>query len=175
VPPLAADASVSDAELDEFVARLATAKPAAPGPEAAAPDVAAQAGAKPASVVSPPSNSPEPPVGQTVIPVSLQGVTDVTQVNATPHALRLSARWGVDLKKVRGSGRGDRISVSDLESAIVAAGGRWPLRRPPFVAAKRPARMPMTVVYRPPRWRAAWPANWVSTCMTAKAAVHAVG
>lgn len=113
---LAADASVSDAELDEFVARLATAKPAAPGPEAAAPDVAAQAGAKPASVVSPPSNSPEPPVGQTVIPVSLQGVTDVTQVNATPHALRLSARWGVDLKKVRGSGRGDRISVSDLES-----------------------------------------------------------
>ncbi|MBA1486408.1 2-oxo acid dehydrogenase subunit E2 [Klebsiella pneumoniae] len=119
---LAADASVSDAELDEFVARLATAKPAAQGPEAAAPDVAAQAGAKPASVVSPPSSSPEPPVGQTVIPVSLQGVTDVTQVNATPHALRLSARWGVDLKKVRGSGRGDRISVSDLESAIVAAG-----------------------------------------------------
>lgn len=35
---LAADASVSDAELDEFVASLATAKPAAPGPEAAAPD-----------------------------------------------------------------------------------------------------------------------------------------
>ncbi|EPK6475490.1 dihydrolipoamide acetyltransferase family protein [Klebsiella variicola] len=121
---LVADASVSDAELDEFAASLATVKPAAPDPEAAAPDVAAQAGAKPPSVVSPPSNSPEPPIGQTVIPVSLQGVTDVTQVNATPHALRLSARWGVDLKKVRGSGRGDRISVSDLESAIVAAGGR---------------------------------------------------
>ncbi len=139
---LAADASVSDAELDEFVARLATAKPAAPGPEAAAPDVAAQAGAKPASVVSPPSNSPEPPVGQTVIPVSLQGVTDVTQVNATPHALRLSARWGVDLKKSAAAG-GDRISVSDLESAIVAAGGRLASPTPPFVPAKRPARMPM--------------------------------
>ncbi|WP_242628505.1 fumarate hydratase C-terminal domain-containing protein, partial [Klebsiella pneumoniae] len=82
---LAADASVSDAELDEFAASLASAKPAAPGPESAAPGVAAQAGAKPASVVSPPSNSPEPPVGQTDIPVSLQGVTDVTQVNATPH------------------------------------------------------------------------------------------
>lgn len=106
---LAADASVSDAELDEFVARPATAKPAAPGPEAAAPDVAAQAGAKPASVVSPPSNSPEPPVGQTVIPVSLQGVTDVTQVNATPHALRLSARWGVDLKKSAAAGAGSYL------------------------------------------------------------------
>ncbi|MCS5959687.1 hypothetical protein LNP74_02125 [Klebsiella pneumoniae subsp. pneumoniae] len=91
---LAADASVSDAELDEFAASLATVKPAAPGPEAAAPDVAAQAGsAKPPSVVSAAIQQSGAPVGQTVIPVSLQGVTDVTQVNATPHALRLSARW----------------------------------------------------------------------------------
>lgn len=130
---LAADASVSDADLDEFVASLASAKSAAPGTEAAA-----QAGAKPPSVVSPPSNSPEPPVGQTDIPVSLQGVTDVTQVNATPHALRLSARWGVDLKKVRGSGRGDRISVSDLESAILAAGGRLASPTPPVRRSKAP-------------------------------------
>ncbi|CAM8105627.1 2-oxo acid dehydrogenase subunit E2 [Klebsiella quasipneumoniae] len=130
---LAADASVSDADLDEFAATLATAKSAAPGTEAAA-----QAGAKPPSVVSPPSNSPEPPVGQTDIPVSLQGVTDVTQVNATPHALRLSARWGVDLKKVRGSGRGDRISVSDLESAILAAGGRLASPTPPVRRSKAP-------------------------------------
>ncbi len=104
----AADASVSDAELDEFVAR-GDGETRSPGPEAAAPDVAAQAGAKPASVVSPPSNSPEPPVGQTVIPVSLQGVTDVTQVNATPHALRLSARWGVDLKKSAAAGAGSYL------------------------------------------------------------------
>lgn len=130
---LAADASVSDADLDEFAATLATAKSAAPGTEAAA-----QAGAKPPSVVSPPSNSPEPPVGQSDIPVSLQGVTDVTQVNATPHALRLSARWGVDLKKVRGSGRGDRISVSDLESAILAAGGRLASPTPPVRRSKAP-------------------------------------
>ena len=130
---LAADASVSDADLDEFAASLASAKSAAPGTEAAA-----QAGAKPPSVVSPPSNSPEPPVGQTDIPVSLQGVTDVTQVNATPHALRLSARWGVDLKKVRGSGRGERISVSDLESAIVAAGGRLASPTPPVRPSKAP-------------------------------------
>ncbi|WP_226632817.1 2-oxo acid dehydrogenase subunit E2 [Klebsiella quasipneumoniae] len=130
---LAADASVSDADLDEFAATLATAKSAAPVTEAAA-----QAGAKPPSVVSPPSNSPEPPVGQTDIPVSLQGVTDVTQVNATPHALRQSARWGVDLNKVRGSGRGDRISVSDLESAIVAAGGRLASPTPPVRRSKAP-------------------------------------
>ncbi|UDC30023.1 Dihydrolipoyllysine-residue acetyltransferase component of pyruvate dehydrogenase complex [Klebsiella variicola subsp. tropica] len=131
---LAADASVSDAELDEFAASLATVKPAVP----AAPDVAAQAGAKPPSVVSPPSNNPVAPIGQTDIPVSLQGVTDVTQVNATPHALRLSARWGVDLKKVRGSGRGDRISASDLESAIVAAGGRLASPTPPVRRSKAP-------------------------------------
>ena len=65
-------------------------------------------------------------------------MTDVTQVNATPHALRLSARWGVDLKKVRGSGRGERISVSDLESAIVAAGGRLASPTPPVRPSKAP-------------------------------------
>ena len=62
----------------------------------------------------------------------------MTQVNATPHALRLSARWGVDLKKVRGSGRGERISVSDLESAIVAAGGRLASPTPPVRRSKAP-------------------------------------
>jgi pyruvate dehydrogenase E2 component (dihydrolipoamide acetyltransferase) len=134
---LVADASVSDAELDEFAASLATEKTAASDTKATEPDVTAQAGAKPPAVVSP-SNNPVAPVGQTEVPVSLQGVTDVTQVNATPHALRLSARWGVDLKKVRGSGRGDRISVSDVESAIVAAGGRIVSSTPPFVAAKPP-------------------------------------
>ncbi len=135
---LVADASVSDAELDEFAASLATVKPAAPDPEAAAPDVAAQAGAKPPSVVSPPSNSPEPPIGQTVIPVSLQGVTDVTQVNATPHALRLSARWGVDLKKVRGSGAGNVSLFLIWKARSLPPAVAWPLRRPPFVPAKRP-------------------------------------
>lgn len=172
---LAADASVSDAELDEFAASLASAKPAAPGPESAAPGVAAQAGAKPASVVSPPSNSPEPLVGQTDIPVSLQGVTDVTQVNATPHALRLSARWGVDLKKSAAAGAGIVSLFLIWKARSLPPAVVWPLRRLPFVAAKRPARMPMIARYRPPRWRAVWPANWVSTYMTAEAAVHAVG
>ncbi len=58
----AADASVSDAELDRYCP--ATAKTHwPPGPEAAAPD-GGTGRHKPASVVSPPSNSPEPPVGQ---------------------------------------------------------------------------------------------------------------
>ncbi len=102
-------------------------------------------------------------------------MTDVTQVNATPHALRLSARWGVDLKKVRGSGRGERISVSDLESAIVAAGGRPGLSDAPVRRSKAPRSHADDSRYRPPRWRAVWPANWVSTCMTAEAVVHVVG
>ncbi|MCQ4005253.1 diaminohydroxyphosphoribosylaminopyrimidine deaminase, partial [Klebsiella pneumoniae] len=58
--------------------------------------------------------------------------------NATPQALRLSARWGVDMKKVRGRGRGDRLSVSDLESAIVAAGGRLASPTPPVRRSKAP-------------------------------------
>lgn len=84
---LVADASISGAELGELTASLATVKPAAPDPEAAVLDVAARADTKPSSAVSSPSNSPKPPIEQTVTPASLQGVTDVIQVNAMPHAL----------------------------------------------------------------------------------------
>lgn len=45
---------------------------------------------------------------------------------------------GVDLKKVQGSGRGERISVADLESAIVAAGGRIASPPPPVRSGKAP-------------------------------------
>ncbi|MEY8709885.1 2-oxo acid dehydrogenase subunit E2 [Mangrovibacter phragmitis] len=131
---LVADTSVSDAELDEYVAGLATVKSVTPATEATGPDVVAQAVGNLPDVASTPSNKPVPPIGQTEVPASLQGITDVTLVNATPHALRLSARLGVDLKKVRGSGRDDRISVADLERAIVAAGGRI---APPQIPVRR--------------------------------------
>ncbi|MEB7600770.1 2-oxo acid dehydrogenase subunit E2 [Raoultella terrigena] len=135
---LAADSSVSEAELDAFAASLATVPPAAPVTQATEPAVAAIAIGKPPGVVPAPSNKPLASIGQTEVPVSLQGTTNAAQVNATPHALRLSARWGVDLQKVRGSGRDERISVADLESAIVAAGGRIASPKPPVRSSKAP-------------------------------------
>lgn len=131
---LVADASVNDAELDAFAASLGAAQPAAPVMQTTEPAVATAV----PSVVPAPANKPAASIGQTEVPVSLQGMTDATQVNATPHALRLSARLGVDLKKVRGSGRGKRISVADLKSAIVAAGGRIASPTPPVRSSKAP-------------------------------------
>lgn len=129
---LAADSSICDSELDAFAASLATVKPAAPVAQAPKPSVVASA------VVAAPSNNSEASIGQTEVPISLQGKTDATQVNATPHALRLSARLGIDLTKVRGSGRGERISMADLESAIVAAGGRLASPTPSVRSRKAP-------------------------------------
>ncbi|SQC38976.1 dihydrolipoamide acetyltransferase component of pyruvate dehydrogenase complex [Klebsiella pneumoniae] len=54
----------------------------------------------------------------------------MTQVNATPHALRLSARWGVDLKKVRGSGRGIVSLFLIWKARSLPPAVAWPLRRP---------------------------------------------
>lgn len=135
---LVADASVNDAELDAFAASLATVQPAVPVAQTRQPAAATTAFAKEPSVVSAASNTPMTSIGQTAVPISLQGMSDATEVNATSHALRLSARWGVDLKKVRGSGRGKRISVADLESAIVAAGGRIASPPPPVRPGKAP-------------------------------------
>ena len=65
---LAADASVSDAELDKFAASLASAKPAAPGPESAAPGVAAQAGAKQLPLFPRHPTAPSPLLGRPISP-----------------------------------------------------------------------------------------------------------
>ncbi|WP_454878408.1 2-oxo acid dehydrogenase subunit E2 [Serratia inhibens] len=121
---LVAEASISDAELDAFTASLSTAEPTVPVAPSSAPAVAAPTVGKALSTAPAPSTKPVAASGQTEVPIGLQGSTDAAQVNATPHALRLAARLGVDLNKVRGSGRGARISVADLESAILAAGGR---------------------------------------------------
>ncbi|STV90155.1 dihydrolipoamide acetyltransferase component (E2) of acetoin dehydrogenase complex [Klebsiella michiganensis] len=77
---LVADSSVSDAELDAFAASLAAAQPAAPATQTTEPAVAAVA----PSIVPAPANKPAASIGQTEVPTSLQGITDPTQVNATP-------------------------------------------------------------------------------------------
>ncbi|MGB8667046.1 MAG: E3 binding domain-containing protein, partial [Serratia inhibens] len=135
---LVAEAAISDVELDAFTASLATAEPAAPVAPPPAPPVAAPTAGKTLPTAPSPSAQPAAAGGQTEVPVGLQGSTDATQVNATPHALRLAARLGVDLGKVRGSGRGERISVADLESAILAAGGRIASPTPPSRSGKAP-------------------------------------
>ncbi|QLF93227.1 2-oxo acid dehydrogenase subunit E2 [Pseudomonas sp. ABC1] len=144
---LVAEASVSDAELDAFAASLGAAAPAAPSAQPAEAPVAVASAPAPAPVASaaPPVAAvpaapvkPATPAGQTQVPASLQGSTDAAQVKATPHALRQAERLGVDLGKVSGSGREGRVSVADLERAIVAAGGRVAAPALPTRSGKAP-------------------------------------
>lgn len=141
---LAADASVSDEALDAFAANLGTEKSSAPTPPAAptsATPVTVATESLPATT-SPSSltKSPQPasPSSQPRIPESLQGATDVERVKSTPHALRQANKLGVDLGKVNGSGREGRISVADLERAIIDAGGQLAPTTLPSRSLKRP-------------------------------------
>jgi pimeloyl-ACP methyl ester carboxylesterase len=67
--------------------------------------------------------SPSDQPGATVIPDPLRAHGRQSEVFATDETLRLAALWDVDLGKVTGTGRGGRISKSDMVAAITAAGG----------------------------------------------------
>lgn len=56
---------------------------------------------------------------------TVQGASGVTgdDVRVSPHARRLADRLGVDLSKVRGTGRNGRITREDVETFAAQAGG----------------------------------------------------
>lgn len=117
---VSADASTTDAEIEQFLAaRGATASPEEPSP-AAAP-------AAPATPLPTPAAkavvAPKPaPTGSTVVPSVLQGTTQ-SDVFASPRAFRRAEALGIDLAAVVGTGPLGRISVRDIDDAIRDAGG----------------------------------------------------
>lgn len=127
-----ADASVSDAEIDAFLALRST--PAGTG--APQPGVVA---ATPAAPVAPAVavKAAEPVAAPTVksaqgwqVPQALAGASPES-VFATPHATRLAKELGIDLSRVGGSGPEGRVSVADIQQAVRDRGGK--------VAAVEPA------------------------------------
>jgi pyruvate dehydrogenase E2 component (dihydrolipoamide acetyltransferase) len=139
---IVAEADVSDAEIDEFIAgyridESASVAPTGADAGGAAPAVApepAPAPADPAPVVMAPaatSATTAVPAGTPSVPDALKGGDADSGVHATVHARRLAGELGVNLNNVTGTGRNGRVSVTDVEQAIVDAGGS--------VAAKAPA------------------------------------
>ncbi|MCV7287722.1 2-oxo acid dehydrogenase subunit E2 [Mycolicibacterium wolinskyi] len=128
---ICAPMSVSDAEVDSFAADLAkTTGVASPAPQPA-PAPTATSPVVQSLPVATPVTSPATPAGRaTVVPDVLHGTTQ-GDVFATRHALRLADELSIDLARVTPTGRGGRISVTDVEQAILDAGGT--------VAAKAPA------------------------------------
>lgn len=103
-------------------AQAASPPPPSPSPSpSAAPAAAAAtpAAAQPAQPAAPAASGPAPAVR---IPDSLKG-TDSEKVPATPHARKLAAEHGLALAGITATGSGDRVTVSDIEEAVRAAGG----------------------------------------------------
>ncbi|OTG92496.1 diaminohydroxyphosphoribosylaminopyrimidine deaminase [Acinetobacter sp. ANC 4654] len=133
-----AESQVADAEIDAFVQFLGG-TPAAAGASsksetktvAAATEKTAAVQAETAAQVIPVQKSASKASKLAVqggysIPTALQGYQRSEDVFATPHALRLAEKHQVNLAKITGSGRSGRISVSDIQTAVITAGGQWP-------------------------------------------------
>ncbi|MCU1727845.1 2-oxo acid dehydrogenase subunit E2 [Pseudomonas sp. 7P_10.2_Bac1] len=136
---IVADASVSDAEIDAFIAQRGAAPAATAAPEAATPAPAAPAPA--AAAAKAPTPAPAPLAKTThgwQVPHALLGDSAET-VFATPHAKRLAKELGIDLARVSGTGPQGRISVTDIEQAVKDHGGKVATLQPAH-RAEGPAR-----------------------------------
>jgi pyruvate dehydrogenase E2 component (dihydrolipoamide acetyltransferase) len=132
------------------VPRPTPAQPAAPAP-------AAKAAAPPASASgSPPQPLPEPvahSAGPYPIPVEEPAPAEEAESPAgplSPLVRKMAREYGIDLRQVRGSGAGGRITKQDLEAYMSAQGARTMAQSsaPPTAIATTTPSTP--AVYTPP-------------------------
>ena len=60
-----------------------------------------------------------------VIPKSLLGYDDTDATSATPVALRLAKQHNVAIDSIAATGRHERVTLDDIRTAVIAAGGRF--------------------------------------------------
>ena len=133
-----ATTDVSAEQIDQFVATFAqTDEPAAAASGAeTAPLTRQQTGPAPTSqpLAAPAQTAPVTKTADTgeaiVIPASLSGAADNSNVTATPVARRLARQHGINLNGLSGTGRHGRVTLSDIKTAVTAAGGRFVLPMP---------------------------------------------
>jgi len=108
-----AEADTPDADIDAFVGGFTPEEPAEEETDAESNGASGQASAP----------IPASPGSSYNVPTSLSGDYDHEAVFATHHAHRFARRLGIDLSRVRGTGRRGRISLRDVQSALDSAGG----------------------------------------------------
>ncbi|MGH8246453.1 MAG: 2-oxo acid dehydrogenase subunit E2, partial [Gammaproteobacteria bacterium] len=120
------DPDVPDKDIDLFVSKF---RPiVSPGaPEIPMPQEPAVAGIKRPSAGASPGAARD----ETVVPGTLTQGADDGAVPASPHARRFARQLGINLHHVKGTGRGDRIQIEDIERAIIKAGGVLPAATQP--------------------------------------------
>lgn len=117
---LVADMSVTDAEIELFLAGLG-------GAESDTNTGAVETViAKPNPIdVAQKSEDRHPAPRTDNIPEILQGGKDDADVFATLHARKFAKKLGINLNNVTGSGRRNRISKKNIVEAIETNGGQW--------------------------------------------------
>ncbi len=139
-----ADADTSDEEIAAFIRSKSASgtsevaaepvAPTQPAPQSPAPPAVAAAVVElPARAIA--SVTPLPAAVQLG---ALAAGEDDSQVAASPVARRLAAQYGVNLNNISASGRHGRVSKSDLEAAVSAAGGKL-ISPAPATTHSRPA------------------------------------
>jgi pyruvate dehydrogenase E2 component (dihydrolipoamide acetyltransferase) len=122
---VAAEADVTDAEIDAYLGNGAAPAMAAPAP---APVPAVAAAAEPAPV---PLHAAAPAAAPKPVPVEVN-LSEIAAANdsahASPVARRLANASGIALAGVAGSGRNGRISVEDISGQAVAVSAEAPVR-----------------------------------------------
>lgn len=125
-----ADADVDEAEIDAFIDSYVIDEAVSGAPTGAAAPAASAPALEPAPEEAAAAPAPAAPSSAESVPAALTEGEDDSAVHATVHARKRAADLGVNLNNVTGSGRGGRISVADVEQAVVDAGGNLPQKAP---------------------------------------------
>ncbi|MDI2113690.1 2-oxo acid dehydrogenase subunit E2 [Commensalibacter nepenthis] len=130
-----ADKTVSDQEIEQYIQSLPSEKETKaekPKVEPKTTENKQTAAAAPSSSTVTPSKLATSTPSKTItnnnfsIPSALQGYQETKDIFATPHAINMAQQHNVNLDKITGSGPQQRISISDIQKAVIDAGGQWP-------------------------------------------------
>jgi 2-oxoglutarate dehydrogenase E2 component (dihydrolipoamide succinyltransferase) len=101
-----------------------TAPEAASGPERTEPDPALPQVPKEAANPNPPTQAPPPPSAPAAAPPSPAASVEEPQGPLSPIVRKMAREFNIDLRQVRGTGAGGRITKQDVESYMSAQGGK---------------------------------------------------
>jgi pyruvate dehydrogenase E2 component (dihydrolipoamide acetyltransferase) len=121
-----ASADTSDEDIKAFIASRSAgtvAKEAQPAPIVQEPAPAVAEPVQEIALAAPIAPIAAMVSSEATAMATLADGDDDSAVAASPVARRLAAEYGVNLNNISGTGRHGRVSKSDLESAITAAGG----------------------------------------------------
>lgn len=126
------------------------------------------ASATPPPAAAPPVTAPVAPPVVPVAPTSSVPPTTTTGVHAGPATRRIAREFGVDLSKVRGTGRKDRIVTKDLQNYVKAilqnpSAGGMSIEKAPEVDFSQFGEIEVKPLNRIKKWTAKnLHRNWVS-------------